>query len=319
MDAFVLRSALLKLLRRFGSDGITAIPYKGPVLAARLYGNIALRHTGDLDIFIRKEDVSSARELLLADGFHRQRHLSPAAEAFQLRAMKSEAFHQEHHAVVELHWAFADEYFPFPLDFDTLAQRLVSIPVSGDNVPGFANEDLLLILCVHGWKHCWDRLEWVCGIAELQRSGNHPLDWETVLRQAAALRCRRMLLFGLRLASELLDAPLPPPIHEMVRSEQGLSGAVAAVRRLMSEGGQGIGSLARRDVFRSRLLDGSADRLRFLAFRLAIPDPSDWILLTVGSHVVPVHALIQPLRRTAKVGVRAVRRLLPSADPVGRW
>ena len=40
---FLLTAELLKLLRLFAAHGIRALPYKGPVLAASVYGDVSLR------------------------------------------------------------------------------------------------------------------------------------------------------------------------------------------------------------------------------------------------------------------------------------
>jgi hypothetical protein len=56
-----LTQELLKLLTLFKTNGISAIPYKGPVLAVAVYGNLALRQFGDLDILVHKRDVLRAK------------------------------------------------------------------------------------------------------------------------------------------------------------------------------------------------------------------------------------------------------------------
>ncbi len=60
---------LQRILDIFKSHGITAIPYKGPVLAIQAYGNLAFREFGDLDIFIQKQDFLKVKELLLDNGY----------------------------------------------------------------------------------------------------------------------------------------------------------------------------------------------------------------------------------------------------------
>src|SRR2546427_4838564 len=47
---FLLTEELLRLLDLLTSHGIRAIPFKGPALAASVYGNIALRQFCDLDL-----------------------------------------------------------------------------------------------------------------------------------------------------------------------------------------------------------------------------------------------------------------------------
>src|SRR5437762_4085724 len=47
-------SELLNLLRLLDEHEIPALPFKGPILAALVYGNISLRQFGDLDILVHK-------------------------------------------------------------------------------------------------------------------------------------------------------------------------------------------------------------------------------------------------------------------------
>jgi hypothetical protein len=89
-----------------------------------------------------------------------------------------------------------------------LWQRRTSIPLKDKTVQGLAPEDLLIILCVHGSKHAWEQLKWVCDVAELLRAHDR-LDWQQVFATASTWRCERMVLLGLSLAQQLLDAPLP--------------------------------------------------------------------------------------------------------------
>ncbi|MEO8342158.1 MAG: nucleotidyltransferase family protein, partial [Nitrospirota bacterium] len=65
-------------------------------------------------------------------------------------------------------------------------------------VRGMAPEEFLIILCLHGSKHGWERLKWVADVAELLRS--QWINWKRVFSTAAERKCHRMLLLGLALA-----------------------------------------------------------------------------------------------------------------------
>ena len=56
----------MKLLE---SNGINAIPYKGPVLANLAYGNLSFREFGDIDILINKSDALKAKEIMISNGY----------------------------------------------------------------------------------------------------------------------------------------------------------------------------------------------------------------------------------------------------------
>src|SRR5262249_37383288 len=60
----LLRTAeLIEILRDLEEQGIQASPYKGPVLADLLYGDVSLRHFDDLDVFVRMDDVQAAKRV----------------------------------------------------------------------------------------------------------------------------------------------------------------------------------------------------------------------------------------------------------------
>ena len=66
---FRLTAELLNILALFESHDIPAIPFKGPISAISIYGNLALREFGDLDILIREESMHAAAEVLSSLGY----------------------------------------------------------------------------------------------------------------------------------------------------------------------------------------------------------------------------------------------------------
>src|SRR5215217_2834112 len=112
-----LTAELYKLLKAFDERGISAVPFKGPVLAAAVYGNLALREFGDLDILVHQQDVARARDGLVSLGYQPQYRLTRAQEAAFLRYEREYTFtHGDTGGVVELHWRVAPKAFPFSLD-----------------------------------------------------------------------------------------------------------------------------------------------------------------------------------------------------------
>ncbi|WP_244142139.1 nucleotidyltransferase family protein [aff. Roholtiella sp. LEGE 12411] len=77
---------------------------------------------------------------------------------------------------------------------------------------------MLVILCVHGSKHLWERLAWICDLAELIRI-HQQTDWEQIMAKAKKLGTERMLLLGLYLAHNLLETTLPEPVNQRIRAD----------------------------------------------------------------------------------------------------
>jgi Uncharacterised nucleotidyltransferase len=226
----LLARELLEILRVLEMSGIPALPFKGPVLAASVYGNLALRQFGDLDILIREQDAERARDLLRSKGYRHLTQLSAAhASAFHRARKVYELVSQDGKLLVELHWAVTSWTFFFPLNPARLWERLETGSLEDTSVRTLAPEDLLLILCVHGAKHYWSRLGWICDVAELLRV--HPgLQWTAILLQAKLLGARRILFLGLFLAHVLLDANVPKEVWKEINNDPVVSSLAAEVQ-----------------------------------------------------------------------------------------
>lgn len=212
-----LARELLKICKLFEAQGIPVIPFKGPTLAALAYDDLSLRQFDDLDILIDKKDLVKAKELFISQRY--QFKLSEAQEAAYLRAHFHFHFvRADGRAIVELHWALAGKHWSFPFDFERLQARLIPVLCGGATIPSFQPEDLLLFLCVHGARHQWQRLMWICDIAELIRA-HQQMDWQQLLEQAKTSGGKRMLLLGLFLANDLLGADLPQAILPSIQED----------------------------------------------------------------------------------------------------
>ena len=76
-----LTRELLRLLNLFEVQGIFAISYRGPALAAFACGNLALRQFADLDILVRKHDAPRAKEVFISAGYRSEYRLTRTQEA----------------------------------------------------------------------------------------------------------------------------------------------------------------------------------------------------------------------------------------------
>src|SRR5256885_1261902 len=126
---------LLKILDLFESEKILAMPYKGPAMAASLYGNPALRQFVDLDILVRKQDVWRCQELLISMGYEPHFNITKRQLPAFLRLGYVQSFSRDQGmSIVELHWGIASRFFMFPLDVDRFFGRLVPMELMGKRV-----------------------------------------------------------------------------------------------------------------------------------------------------------------------------------------
>ena len=317
-----LTRELLKLLGDLEAHGIPAIPYKGPVLTAFVYGNLALREFGDLDVLVHRRHISKAKQSLISLGFRPEDHLTPPEEKAFLESQREYVFtHEKNGSVVELHWAVMPRSYSFPLDPEHLWKNLGSVSLGGSTVPSFQPEELLLLLCVHGSKHFWFRLSWICDVAELIWSCGD-MDWERLVEMARSLGSRRMLFLGLLLARELLSAPVPEQIVRAAQEDSKVITLVRQVRLWLFQEESEPGILARGQPeesafhpFRIRMRERLWDKIRYCLRTALVPTPEDWRAVSLPEALFPVYYLIRPIRLTVRYGQLALGRRPASGKP----
>jgi hypothetical protein len=309
MRNLLLTGELLKVLNLFEANDIPAIPYKGPTLAASVYGDLALRQFVDLDILVHKRDVRKAKSLLVSRGYQNPYHFSPVQKVAYLQSDSGCLFNRnDSKVIVELEWEITPRGFPFCLDLEPFWERLEWASFEGRRIQAFSPEDLLLVLCMHGAKHCWERLSLACDLAELIRVRNG-VDWGRVMERAKTLNCERMFLLGLSLANDLLKVPLPDEVLQKVQVNPMVKSLTSYVRqRLAGEASDPLGAFA-LSLFYLKVSERFKDRAGY-CFRLAFtPTISDWEFLHLPSFLDFLYYLIHPIRLVAKYGLKPLTRI----------
>jgi len=304
--SLVLTAELLTVMNLFRDAGVQAIPYKGPVLAAQAYGDVALREFEDLDIILRQRDMAKANDVILSLGyrarfpwnFSRER-ASPIPGEYNYRD-------EPRRMMIELHTEHTLRHFPVPASLDDLSQRLVPVSLSGHEVRTFALEDGLPILCIHGAKDFWERISWVADIAELIQASPQ-LDWDQVFLRAEFMGADRMLNLGLALAAGLMDADLPAKILARVAQDSVASSVAAEMeRRLLSRALPALDA-AGRFRFRRRTVAGILAGWRYALRLAAAPAEEDWQSMRLPGPLTPLYVALRPFRLLRKYGASESR------------
>ena len=214
------------------SDGINALPFKGPVLGLQAYGDPAMREYHDLDILIRREHLSGTLATLHDLGYRSEAVIGLRARriADYYRYNGHDILFPQEELPLEPHWALSPRTFCAELDTGPIFDRAVVIETAhGRRFACFAPEDTLLAAAVHGGKEQWSRLVWVADIAALLHA--YPaIDWIAILARAKQAGCLRMTLLAAELASELLGAypARSRPCRRRQRSCRGTAGRACA-------------------------------------------------------------------------------------------
>lgn len=307
----LLTGELLQVIDIFRAHDIPSISYKGPVLASLVYGDIALRQFADLDVIIPATEVAKARALLGHRGYRPEKPMSDDALVGLLRFEKHITLLRDDRGInLEVHWAITTPTDPIRIRPERLWRDLRGYSIAGRTVQTHTDEDLLLIQCVHGAKHGWERLGWLCDVAEIVRS-RRDLNWKRSMGCAADLGAARILLLGVSLARDLLGAEPPASVVQAIKQDSVLQRLSRQLgERLLSENPVGL-DLGEREQYFMDLREHPADK-----FRVALQQAKTYLTLTardteslpVPGFLTGVLYLLRPIRLAWEYGLAPFKR-----------
>jgi hypothetical protein len=294
-----MTAELFRLLDLFASEGIGALAVKGPVLAVQAYGDPAMRSYGDLDLLVRQRDIRRATQLMIAAGYDSQVPIS-AIDAGKIPGQYLFS-RPDSKLLVELHNDFTLRYFPRRLPLERFFERQIRVQLDSREATALSVEDELVLICIHGAKHLWERLIWIADVAALV-SRQTSLDWDRAAASAKEVGAERMLHTGLQLAASLLRVQLPDKVLPMVKADVVAARLASQILKWLPAAGYAPPGLFERAVFRLRMRGGLVSAPAYLLRLSLSPTEEDWKNGAEEKRHWFLDALRRPFRLARKYG-----------------
>ncbi len=306
---FLLTTILLKIMGQFQAQDIRAIPFKGVILAAQVYGNLGLRQVSDIDILVEKSEVAIAQKLLQEAGFFPAQVLTPPQQVLRLKSNYEDVWlHPESQTPLDLHWNLLPPFFPCRISVADLLSRSQPYTIGKSCLPSLDPVDLLLVLCVNGSKDGWLELQRLCDVFYCLQKYPH-LDGGELLQRATSYDCLRMVLLGLSLTQLLFHQPLPVGIKEAIECDRMIPTLTQTIyQRFLTPTPPQL-SLLERAYFPLQLQPGWLKKLMYCA-KLVLPiNERDLESIHLPPLLFPLYYPLRLLRLMAK-HARDVKRNL---------
>jgi Uncharacterised nucleotidyltransferase len=298
-----LAGELLHILQLFEAEQIPAVPFKGPVLASVLYRDLALREFTDLDILILERDIPKARESLSNQGYR-----SNLANAVITPDVNVDELHSASTGIsIELHWQFSPRRFVPSLSAEHVWNGIEQVEIFGRKIWSFSSQDMFLFLAVHGGKHCWSSLKWLCDLAEFIRS-NPELDWPGLFNRAEALGAARTCRLGIHLAAELLQAEVPASVACVVQEDAQVRRFAADVRLRIQEA-RDMDPIEGQ-IFNLKLKERFYDKVRYVFLQCTQYSGEEERLLSFPSTLSFMYIFIRPIWLLRRYGFSVLKRMV---------
>lgn len=304
-----LTKKLLEITALFESRKISILPFKGPVLAIYAYGNAVFRQFVDLDFLVKPADFERAAKLLRENGF-----LDFGAQVkwtekngLVINRKKDAGFLSIDGKIrVELHWKLSGSHFSINFGNDELWQRAEKITIGRQAVLSFGFTDLFVYLCVHGSRHGFERLEWLCDLREVLRArsaSGEEIDWTEIINRAKSVGCLRTVEFSVFLLRYFFGFETAYPRFKKIETDVFFKHYAAQIRDNIFSEDFKMTDISAWHEYHAMLREKSFDRFKLHLyyfsryFRLTFkPNEKDQHFFQLPAYFSPIYFLLRPLR-----------------------
>jgi hypothetical protein len=292
--------------------GIRALVLKGPVLASDLYGDPALRPSGDLDILVPLDAVDRIGPLLATCGYMKgESGYRTILGDWKWRHHHASFLHGGKPVKLEIHWRLHPGPGREP-GFDELWERRRESRSAAEPVYYLGREDLFLFLASHGARHGWSRLRW---LADIDRICRQPLDEAKLLSLLKRYRGMHIAGQALLLAAGLLGTPLTPALRAIAAQKRAgrlAREALYYIRQMINlhkyPVPEDVSRYHERHLF--ALMPVNQKLLFVLSFLYPYPEDADVLTLPKPLHFLyfPLRPFLWAWRKTRKTDVQGGAR-----------
>jgi hypothetical protein len=290
-----MQKELRRIVELLTAGQIPVIPYKGPILAEEVYGDIGLRCFNDLDLLVPPECARDAVQILIDQGFNHGLELPEERwSGLQKTLNHLHLLHPEYDWGVEIHWELFHPMYVLPFD---LSDHWAGLKPGQEG--RLESEETLVMLCAHGTKHLWEQLKWLVDIDRLLRS-DHRLYWERTLFLARRSGSVRALLLGLDLSQTLCGTPLSDEMLEEIDGDPIVQSLTRDVIDHLFPENPEQKDFVREYSFYLKCRENAVDRWRQVLRWLFWPRQSDWEIFPLGDRWYRLYHVERPVRMVWK-------------------
>ena len=287
------QASLVEFLRERSID---ALPFKGPTLSQYLYGDVAKRPCGDIDILVPREAAERTAGALTERGLAPLEAYNTAQQRIVAESLYESGFSaQSLRCRVEVHWDVVPRRIGLPDQVRTLWDRTVSLELGGKQMPFPAADNLFLVLCLHNFKDNWYRCSHITDVARMVALGA-VVDWAGLISEARSRRVLRIVLVNLFVVRHLYGQEIPAEAAEAAETVGGLHDASDSIVRELVRAPRAVSGTVAALRFQAGLLDTRRDRLRMISRTLLSVSVGDAASFDLPRVLWPLYLLWRPFR-----------------------
>ena len=322
-----IQAQIYQLLKKANELEIPIILLKGVCLAGLIYEDIALRPMSDIDILVRENDKKTAKDVLLALGYHQKNIFNSSLHEEVLTAKSHMAPFLKKAAVpIEVHTHYLNHALGGSAEMRNAWENAVPINLNGCSCYHLSNEDFLINLFEHLAEHLKSSggpLYWFCDLHEMIQKHGTEIDWSRFHRKAEYLGLKPQISAICRLMEKQLGISVPELKNYGVAENKATNQLTAFENNVLLRNSKNKTELSDylNNLKTAREIEGWGNRFYFLA-RYLVPSRENLISRyhIAQSWISPFFYVVHPfflLKRAFTSGAYYARMGSKSRIPVG--
>ena len=203
-----LNQKFFKILDSFSEVNVPVIPLKGIALIQGVYPDSGDRYIGDIDLLVKTEDVSKATDIL------RKIEYSTPYYYFNPKIPYGIYFNSLPFGkpskipyFIHLHWHLLNTSLPlfmYKIHMEEIWEKAVPLKYEGREILMMESNHLIVYLCVHAFKHSFNKMSLFYDIQKVLEFYKKELVWDLVVKTAKDWNATVPLYYALELTCKIL-------------------------------------------------------------------------------------------------------------------
>jgi hypothetical protein len=191
-----LLNELFQVIDFLSAHNIPCLTFKGLVSAELIYHNLSSRKAGDIDLLVKEQHYLKAKSLFIDQGFSQS-----LTDEVESNCMQSGLFHEARRLSIDLHYGIQPKLLG--IHSEKLFEHATTYKLANREVPTFSLLDTLIILSINAAKDYWNQRLYTYADLYLLIHHHPELNWETIVKRASELNCKRTMITALLVVDEL--------------------------------------------------------------------------------------------------------------------
>ncbi|MEW6586396.1 MAG: nucleotidyltransferase family protein [Nitrospirota bacterium] len=187
-----LYSELAKIAKSFHEKGVEIILLKGIALAKFVYRNIGLRPMTDIDLLVKRNDLTPAMAIMSQLNFEPQKHALSQQWYSKSHYHLPPYMNSDKSISIELHWDVTQE--SVGIDIDKWWERAKETNLDGYKVLLPSPEDMIIHICLHLCNHGYPSTMFLKGLRDILETLNYyrdEINWELLENEVYVHRIQK--------------------------------------------------------------------------------------------------------------------------------